>query len=191
MEEEVQKSYDKGFEDGQISETAVAKAEINNFVDKMRTLEGVTQEFDKATDILLDALYNSTISLAGSIARNILKVETLHNFELIENRINSVIELAKESKFVSIRLHPKTIEHINSSKKLNVSSNSTKVEIIADDELELTDVIVNTDSGILVAKVEAELKKLISKLESDFQLEQAKQNQKEIDDFENPKGDND
>jgi len=190
MEQEVQKSYDKGFEDGQISETAVAKAEINNFVDKMRTLEGVTQEFDKATDVLLDALYNSTISLAGAIARNILKVETLHNFELIERRINTVIEQAKESKFVSVRLHPKTIEHINSSEKLNVNSNSAKVEIISDDELELTDVIVNTDSGILVAKVEEELQKLISKLESDFQLERAKQKQKEIDDFENPKGDN-
>jgi len=191
MEEEVQKSYDKGFEDGQISEMAVAKAEINNFVDKMRTLEGVTQEFDKTTNTLLDTLYNSTVTLAGAIAKNILKVETINNFELIEERIKSVFEGVKENKIISIRLHPNTIEYINSSEKLNVISNSPKVDIISDEELELSDVIVNTDSGILIAKVEKELKKLINKLESDFQLEKAKQHQKEIDDFENPKGEND
>ena len=191
MEEEVQKSYDKGFEDGQISETAVAKAEINNFVEKMRTLEGVTQEFDKQSNILLDSVYNSAVSLAQVIARNILKAETLDNFELIENRIQSVIEEVKGNKVISVRLHPETIEYIESSKKLNVVSDSKKVEIIPDDSLKLSDVIVNTDSGMLIAKVEEELNKLISKLEKDFKQERAKQIQNEIDDFEQSKGNDD
>lgn len=191
MEEEVQKSYDKGFEDGQISETAVAKAEINNFVEKMRTLEGVTQEFDKQSNQLLDSLYNSTISLAQAIAKNILKVETLDNFEMIENRVQTVIEEVKGNKVVSVRLHPETIEYIESSNKLSVVSDSKKVEIIPDDSLELSDVIVNTDSGLLIAKMEEELKKLITKLEEDFKLQRAKQIQKEIDDFENSTGNDD
>jgi flagellar biosynthesis/type III secretory pathway protein FliH len=188
MEEEVQKSYDKGFEDGQISETAVAKAEINNFVEKMRTLEGVTQEFDKQSNQLIDTLYNSTISLAQAIAKNILKVETLDNFDLIEKRVQTIIEEVKGNKVISVRLHPETIEYIESSNKLSVVSDSKKVEIIPDENLKLSDVIVNTDSGLLIAKVEEELNKLISKLEEDFKLQRAKQIQKEIDDIENSTG---
>lgn len=191
MEEEVQKSYDKGFEDGQISETAVAKAEINNFVEKMRTLEGVTQEFDKQSNHLLDTLYNSTISLAQAIAKNILKVETLDNFDLIEKRVQTIIEEVKGNKVISVRLHPETIEYIESSNKLSVVSDSKKVEIIPDENLKLSDVIVNTDSGLLIAKVEEELNKLITKLEEDFKLQRAKQIQKEIDDFENSTGNDD
>lgn len=169
-QEEIQKSYDKGFEEGQMSEMAVARAEINSFVEKMRTMEGVVQEFEKKNNDLLSQLHDSVLNIAEKVALHIMRTEALSNSDSVKQRIAKVIEEAKDSNIISIRINPATIEQIRETDKRLLDFESSNVELVEDETLDINDCIINTDSGNLEARVAEELHNMMQKLESDFQV---------------------
>ena len=131
--EEIQKSYDKGFEEGQMSEMAIAKAEINNFVSKMRTLEGAVQEFEQSNTELLHQLKHSVLDIAKKVSLHIMRAETLTNPDSVINRIEKVIESAKDSEIISITLHPEAIENLKEINSDIMKASKNNVRIIEGD----------------------------------------------------------
>ncbi len=168
-QEEIQKSYDKGFEEGQMSEMAVARAEINSFVEKMRTMEGVVQEFEKKNNDLLNQLHDSVLTIAEKVALHIMRAETLTNSDSIKKRIAKVIKEAKDTNIITIRLNPSTIKQIKETDTRLLDFESSNVELVEDETLEVNDCVINTDSGNLEARVADELSNMMQKLETDFQ----------------------
>lgn len=179
-QEEIQKSYDRGFEEGQMSEMAVARAEINSFVEKMRTMEGVIQEFEKKNNELLNQLHDSVIGISEKVALHIMRAETLTSTDSIKKRISKVIQEAKESNIFSIRLNPDTIKQLNETDSRLLEFESSNVEILEDESLDLNDCIIDTDSGLLEAKVTEELSNMMNKLRKDFQTTKIRKRDEEI-----------
>jgi len=177
---ENQKSYDKGFEEGQMSEMAVARAEINSFVEKMRTMEGVIQEFEKKNNDLLNQLHDSVLTIAEKVAMHIMRTESLTNTDSIKQRIAKVIDEAKEANIISIRLNPDTIKQLKDTNKRLLEFESSNVELIEDESLDATDCVITTDSGNLEARVSDELSNMMQKLKSDFQITKIKKRDEEI-----------
>lgn len=169
-QEEIQKSYDKGFEEGQMSEMAVARAEINSFVEKMRTMEGVVQEFEEKNNNLLSQLHDSVLTIAEKVAMHIMRTEALTNSDSVKQRIAKVIEEAKDSNIISIKLNPETISQIKETDARLLDFESSSVRLIEDKTLEQSDCVINTDSGSLEARVTEELHNMMEKLKSDFQV---------------------
>lgn len=178
--EEIQKSYDKGFEEGQMSEMALAKAEMNNFADKMRTLEGVTQDFDEKTSLLLNYLHDSVLEISRKVALHIMRAESLSNIDSVISRVGKIIEQANDSEIVSIALNPITYQDIRLSNNDTIGKSNTKVVIIEDENLELSDCIIKTDSGFLEARIEEELDNMMTKLKDQFQKAKINQRDKEL-----------
>lgn len=178
--EEIQKSYDKGFEEGQLSEMALAKAEMNNFADRMRTLEGVTQEFDEKTALLLNYLHDSVLEISRKVALHIMRAESLTNSEAVIKRVGKIIEQANDSEIVSITLNPITYQNIRMSTNDNLEKSNSNVQIIEDENLELSDCIIKTDSGFLEARIEDELDNMMAKLKDQFQKAKINQRDREL-----------
>lgn len=179
-QEEIQKSYDKGFEEGQMSEMAVARAEINSFVEKMRTMEGVIQEFEKKNNDLLNQLHDSVLNIAEKVALHIMRTESLTNTDSIKQRISKVIEEAKENNIISIRLNPETINQIRETDKRLIDFESSNVELIEDETLGLSDCLIDTDSGSLEARIADELSNMMKKLKTSFQTTKIKKRDEAI-----------
>lgn len=178
--EEIQKSYDKGFEEGQMSEMALAKAEMNNFADKMRTLEGVTRDFDEKTSLLLNYLHDSVLEISRKVALHIMRAESLTNSDAIISRVGKIIEQSKDSEIVSITLNPNTYQNIKMSNNDILENSNSNVLIIEDENLELSDCIIKTDSGFLEARIEDELDNMMTKLKDQFQKAKITQRDKEL-----------
>lgn len=189
--EEIQKSYDKGFEEGQMSEMAIAKAEINNFVAKMRTLEGAVQDFEQSNLELLDQLNHSVLDIAKKVSLHIMRAETLTNTESVVNRIEKVIESAKDSEILSVTLHPEAIESLKelNSDIMNVSKSN--VRIIEDENLEISDCIIHADSGYLEAKITEELDNMMNALKSQFNAIEINKKNEELENLKEGKTDED
>lgn len=168
-QEEIQKSYDKGFEEGQMSEMAVARAEINNFTSKMRTMEGVIQEFEKKYATLLEQLQDSVLSISQKVSQHIMRSTALKDFDSVKNRLSKIFESMPEQKIFSIRLNPKTIADIRDTDKKLIDFDSRNIELIEDETLDIADCVISSDSGYLEAKIDDELSKIMEKLEKDFQ----------------------
>ncbi|PKL78797.1 MAG: hypothetical protein CVV25_10260 [Ignavibacteriae bacterium HGW-Ignavibacteriae-4] len=179
-QEEIQKSYDKGFEEGQMSEMAVARAEINSFVEKMRTMEGVIQEFEKKNNDLLNQLHDSVLNIAEKVSLHIMRAESLTNSDSIKQRIGKVIDEARDSKIISIRLNPETIKQIKETDTRLLEFESPNVELIDDESLDMNDCIINTDSGNLEARITEELSNMMQKLKTDFQTTKVRKRDEEI-----------
>lgn len=179
-QEEIQKSYDKGFEEGQMSEMAVARAEINSFVEKMRTMEGVIQEFEKKNNDLLNQLHDSVLNIAEKVALHIMRTESLTNTDSMKQRISKVIEEAKENNIISIRLNPETINQIRETDKRLIDFESSNVELIEDETLDLSDCLIDTDSGSLEARIADELSNMMKKLKTSFQTTKIKKRDEAI-----------
>jgi flagellar biosynthesis/type III secretory pathway protein FliH len=179
-QEEIQKSYDKGFEDGQVSEMAVARAEIRKFNEKMRSMEGVIQEFEKDIDKLLKHLQTSVISISQKAASHIMRSELLTNLDAVSNRLSKVIETAADQNLVSIRLSPETIQDLESANFKLSGIDSSKVSVVPDQSLELGDCVIETDYGFLEAKVEDELDKLMQQLRKNLQTTKIKKTEEII-----------
>ncbi|MFA7326256.1 MAG: FliH/SctL family protein [Candidatus Kapaibacterium sp.] len=177
---EIQKSYDKGFEDGQMSETAVARSEINSFVEKMRTMEGIIQEFEKKNNDLLNQLHDSVLNIAEKVSLHIMRAETLTNSDSVKQRIAKVIDEARDAKIISIRLNPETIKQIKETDTRLLEFKSSTVELVEDESLDINDCIINTDSGNLEAKITEELSNMMQKLKTDFQTTKVRKRDEEI-----------
>lgn len=166
---EIQKSYDRGFEEGQMSETAVARSEINSFVEKMRTMEGVIQEFELKNNDLLNQLHDSVLSIAEKVALHIMRAEALTNSDSVKQRIAKVIEEAKDTNIISIRLNPETIKQIKETDTRLLEFESSNVELVEDETLDINDCVIATDSGSLEARVADELSNMMQRLQTEFQ----------------------
>lgn len=171
---EIQKSYDKGFEEGQMSEMAVARAEINNFTSKMRTMEGVILEFEKKNNELMEQLQNSVLSIAQKVSSHIMRAESLSNFDVVKERLSKIFESIDDQMLFTIKLNPTTLYELRNTDTKIFDFDSKKVELIEDESLELGDCVILTDSGYLEAKIDDELAKLMQKLEKDFQATKIK-----------------
>ena len=167
-QEEIQKSYDKGFEEGQMSETAVARSEINSFVEKMRTMEGVIQEFEKKNNELLNQLHDSVLSIAEKVALHIMRAETLTNADSIKQRIAKVIDEAKDTNIISIQLNPETIKQIKETDTRLLDFESSNVDLVEDETLDINDCVITTDSGNLEARIADELSNMMHRLQTEF-----------------------
>ena len=183
-QEEMQKSYDRGFEEGQMSEMAVARAEIKNFVEKMRTLEGITQEIEEKSNALLIQLHDSVLHIAKKVALHIMRTETILNSDSVTNWISKLIEEAKGSTLISVRLNPATIKQVRDSDPKLLEFESNKVELIEDEAIELNDCVIVTDSGMLEARITEELYNMMQKLERDFQTTKIRKREETIKDLE-------
>lgn len=163
-QEEIQKSYDKGFEDGQISETAVARAEIKKFTERMRTMEGVIQDFEGKIDVLLENLQLSVISISKKVSSHIMRSEMQTNFDAVNKRLSKIIESVNDQKIISVHINPSTLNELEDSDFKLLGIDSKKVEIIADETIAIGDCVIETDYGFLEAKVEDELDKMMAQL---------------------------
>ncbi|MER3329153.1 MAG: FliH/SctL family protein [Candidatus Kapaibacterium sp.] len=179
-QEEIQKSYDKGFEEGQMSEMAIARAEINSFVEKMRTMEGIVQEFENKNNDLLNQLHDSVLNIAEKVALHIMRAESITNTDSLKKRIAKVIDEAKETNIITIRLNPSTIKQINETDTRLLDFESSNVELLEDETLDISDCVIDTDSGYLESRLTDELSNMMHKLKTEFQTTKIKKRDEAI-----------
>lgn len=164
--EEAQKAYDKGFEDGQISEIAVAKAEIKKYIDSMQSIDRMTNTVKGQFEEIIFGLQKSSIDLAVKLAENIIKEEIIKDKSLIIKGIKNAFEEIESGISIKLRLSQFSIDILNliESELLEDNPKFEKIELIIDNSLELGDIIVETSAGNINAIINSQLSNLRKKL---------------------------
>jgi flagellar biosynthesis/type III secretory pathway protein FliH len=156
---EIQRSYDKGFNDGKDTSDAEYKAEIRKYEDWIKRIDSVILEIkDKYIDEA-KKFEEIIIDTALMIASEILNVEISKENEILLNQVKNAISSLEDDEIFSIHLNPEDIEVLENVKS-NLTDDRKKMEnvkLIPDRSVDKGGCIVRSAAGSIDARIKTQL----------------------------------
>lgn len=136
-------------------EEGISKAEdqINEFV---RILSG----FNKTKEKLVEEIKPQIVSIAISVAKEILDYEVNHNPDLLEEQVSkSIARLVNTKGIMQIYLHPDDIKHADYLDKVlsRLLDSSVRLIFMKDEEVDKGSCIINTQGGRLDSRFSTQI----------------------------------
>lgn len=146
LEEECEKAYRKGVEEGQQAGIRIGKAETESALKLLNTL---SQELTDIREKLFDQAEEMVVKLACSIARQVIYREVETDPELIVGIVRQALSYVKEEEKPVIKVNPTDYEHLDACRGELLSSNDG-IEALAlevDERIEQGGCVIETGSG--------------------------------------------
>ncbi len=181
VKEEIQKSYDRGIEDGQIQAKATFQTEIEKYNEWLRRIEGVTEQILKEHEEQQKKMEQSIISISLMVAEHILGREADKNAHLVLEQVRKAIDTLEGEPVYRINVHPDTVKILEETKStlLANSEQANRILIVADSSVDLGGCVIETSAGTIDGRIKAQLEMLKAPLEKTVE-ELHKQNTKEL-----------
>ena len=172
---EIQKAYDKGFDYGQVVTSGNFEEDINRLQEWIRRFDSVIQDLRIQFSLELGKLEQSISELSIMIAENILEHEISLNSKLFIEQARKAISTLDNEIVLKIHLHPDNVKILKDVKS-SLFSDPTKMQGIIISENESVDrggCIIETNSGIIDARIKTQLEKLKQSLKETVLAEEA------------------
>jgi len=175
LEEEYQarseNSYKFGFEDGRKIGLDEGREEVRSTVEALRRmLASVSEERLK---LLRDA-ETAVFELTLSIARRIIHREVQINPEIIRRVVAESLRLVEERQSIQLRVSPSDWKHVKSYEQelIGTSHGIKALEIREDERIEPGGCVIESESGIVDARIQTQLDEIAGLLSDTLQTAQ-------------------
>ena len=167
IQSKVQKSYDRGFSDGQEITSATLQVDIEKLESWARQIDDVLFEIRNEYNRILLDFEQTVITLAVNIAEKIIDREISANSDVVINQVKKTIAQLDDQFGFKVRINPADYDIIESVKSQLVldPNNAMKIELIVDGSVKKGGCKIETISGILDANIGSQLAKLKRELE--------------------------
>lgn|GEM_PF-916719 len=162
VREEIQKSYDKGMEDGQLTSRATFQTEVEKYQEWVRQIDTVVDNLKAEHRDAINKFEASLIDLSFLIAEQIIGLEVHRNDNIIIKQVKRAIDSIDSEKIYRIHLHPSTLEILEEFKShlLEDEEESKKIVLYADKNIPLGGCVIETSAGLIDGRLKHQLKEL-------------------------------
>lgn len=162
VREEIQKSYDKGIEDGQLTSRATFQTEVEKYQEWVRQIDTVVDNLKAEHRDAINKFEASLIDLSFLIAEQIIGLEVHRNDNIIIKQVKRAIDSVHSEKIYRIHLHPSTLEILEEFKSHLLEDEEASNEIIlyADKNIPLGGCVIETSAGLIDGRLKHQLKEL-------------------------------
>jgi flagellar assembly protein FliH len=168
---QVQSSYKQGLEFGKEVTATTFNKEIVSLQEWLKQFDSVAEDMRIQFSQLFGRIENSVSDLAIMIAEHILEHEVSQNSHLFIEQTRKAIASIDNEIIIKIRLHPENVDILKKVKS-SLLEDSTKLEnvtIVPDTSIDKMGCIVETNVGIIDARISTQLDKLKESLENIIQ----------------------
>lgn len=170
VKEEVQKSYDKGVNDGLIQSKATFQIEVEKYQKWIRSIESVTQNLEVEYKSEIERIKGLVVDLSVMVAKHLLESEFLNNSDLVIKQVKKTIDSLEEDKIFKLHLHPSDVAILTKvqSTLLNDEHESNSIIVTADVSVDKGGCKLETSAGFIDAKISSQLENISKSLRNTY-----------------------
>ena len=156
-------SYQKGFEEGKREGLILGRGEIAPLISKLKS---TSQALLQAREETLNQVPQEVIEMALAIAKKVVRANVQVNKEIVTNMVREALRRTTDKERVVIRINPKDMEEIKAhqGEYTSLVDGIKSLEIVDDRRVSLGGCVVETNSGNIVADLDAQLEEIKGKL---------------------------
>jgi flagellar biosynthesis/type III secretory pathway protein FliH len=160
--EEIQKAYESGMHDGQLTARSTYKTEIRKYREWINRIDSVVDNLTKNHKSEIDDMRDSLIELSTLIAENIILEEINRDNSRIIDIVKEAIEDLETEKVFTIFLNPDDIDIIRETRSelLKNLPDHKNIEILPDSTLLQGGLLLETTAGMVDARVRTKLEEI-------------------------------
>ncbi|GAB5466588.1 MAG: hypothetical protein Kapaf2KO_20240 [Candidatus Kapaibacteriales bacterium] len=163
---EIQKAYEKGLNDGQVTARATYKTEIQKHRNSVLRFDDIIEQTIEANSDAITQLEDSIIELGVMIAESLVLNEVSKDGNKIISIIQETLKLVEAETISSVSLNPEDIETIKEARVrlFRDYPNSEKIKILPDKTLQPGSAVLETTAGIVDASLKTRLSTIAKSL---------------------------
>ncbi len=156
-------NYQKGFEEGKREGLRLGRDEVAQVVSQLKAISGAILEAKKE---IINQAQREVVELALAIAKRVVRANVQVNKEIIINMVEETLRRTVDRERIVIRVNPSDVEVIKSNRSQYTSSieGIENLEIVADRRVSPGGCVVETNTGSVVADIDAQLEEIKEKL---------------------------
>ncbi|MDC1068907.1 FliH/SctL family protein [Candidatus Kapabacteria bacterium] len=162
--EQIQRAYEDGLEDGQISAMATYKTEIAKYQEWVRRFDSVADDLKHKQVQSVNKLEESIVELSVLIAEKILDKEIITDQNIVINQIRKAIESNKTESIFKIHINPEAYELLKEIKSelIDEYQLNEDIKIHSNPTVPIGSCILETSAGLIDARIKNQLNQLES-----------------------------
>lgn len=160
--QKIQEAYDRGFSDGKEVAGSTFIEDINKQQQWIRNFDNIVTDLRIQYSYELGILEEAVTKLALSVSEHILGYEVAISSEAIINQFKKAFAELDNELIIKIHIHPDNIEALKAiqSDLVEDSSRMRNVVIIADEKIGKGGCVLETNAGIIDAKIKTQLQNI-------------------------------
>lgn len=164
--EEIQKAYENGLHDGQLTARATYKTEIQKYRAWIKRIDSVVETLVGKHKNELKKMQSSLIELSTMIAEHIILEEIDRDRSATVNIVQEVIQELEGERVFSVFLHPDDIDIIKSARSVLFKDlpDALNIKILPDSSLLPGSVVLETTAGIVDGRITSKLRNIEANL---------------------------
>lgn len=167
---EIQNSYDRGFNDGQDAAKAIYDNELKDKISWIKRIDSVIHNMEIDFQKELKKFEEIIVDTSIKIAEEIINKEVKENSTIIIEQVKKAIEYLDSEKIFNIKVAPEDAEILKSIKSELVHDPNmiSRTRIIPDTHLKAGDSILETEAGMIDARISTQLERIKQNLENEL-----------------------
>ncbi len=164
----IQEAYDKGFVDGKEVTGSTFLEDINKYQQWIRNFDNINNDLRIQYSRELGLLEEAVSKLAIIVAEHILNYEVSINADIVIQQLSKAISELDNEILMKIHLHPENVEALEKVKSSLVDDPSRiqNLTIVQDEKVGRGGCILETNAGIIDARISTQLHKISDALSS-------------------------
>ncbi|MCX6147597.1 MAG: FliH/SctL family protein [Candidatus Kapabacteria bacterium] len=186
VKEEIQKSYDRGMQDGQIQAKAIFQTEIDKYNQWITRFDTIAEDLKSEHHIALKKLEESVVSISLLIAQHIIGRQASEDSNLVLELVRKAISSLENDFVYKIHVHPDSVHILEAVKStlLDDKEVSNKIVITSDTSVDLGGCVLETSAGMIDARISSQLEMLKKPLIGSINEIAEKENSDELEEIE-------
>lgn len=156
-------SYQQGFAEGKREGLLVGRKEVAPLISKLKL---ISKSLLQAREKIINQAHMELMELALAIARRVIRANVQVNKGIVTNMVKEALRRAADRERIVIRVNPKDVEEIKVCRDEYTTSveGIRSLEIVADRRVSPGGCVVETNTGNIVADLDAQLAEIKGKL---------------------------
>lgn len=159
---EIQKAYENGLHDGQITARATYKTELQKYRDWINRIDSVVENLTESHKEEIAKMHSNLVELSTMIAEYILLEELNKNKSYVLKIVEEAIKGLETEKVFNIFLHPDDIDIVRTARGrlLKDLPDALNIEILPDSSLTPGGVVLETSAGFVDGRISTKLQNI-------------------------------
>ncbi len=156
-------SYQKGFAEGKREGLRLGRKEVAPLISQ---LKNTSQAILQTREETLNRTQKEVVEMALAIAKRVVRANVQVNKEIVTNMVKEALRRTVDRERILIRINPQHVEEIKTHRNEYTSSveGIENLEIIGDRRVSPGGCVVETNTGNIVADLDAQLEEIRGKL---------------------------
>lgn len=186
VKEEIQKTYERGLQDGQIQAKALYQTELDKYNNWISQFDSIAKELKSEHQVALKKLEESVVSISLMVAQHIIGRQASEDSTLVLDLVRKAIDSLENDFVYKIHVHPDSVHILEAVKStlLDDREVSNKIIITSDTSVDEGGCVLETSAGMIDARISSQLDMLKNPLINSIKEIQDKEQSDELNEIE-------